>query len=636
MHFNIDGNQMDLLGLLKNSNELTFLVGAGCSYDSPSNLETGFSIMKSLLKLACMKSEFQSILQLINNGKLRFEMLIELFRNNIDPTMELFKYFSQPQKLNNQHYFLAEKIKNGNHLITVNFDNLIEIALMNSGISKKNIIPVIDKNDFLKYYNPRELAKENLFPVYKIHGSSKNIISNKSTLDSLIATIHALGKRKSRHTLFSVEPYKSFALKNLLEDRILIVIGYSGSDDFDIIPSLKKFTNIKAILWFNHIKEDNTHHISEVEIPGQNSQNKDPLDIILKDLKFNLKKIPIFRIDINFSSFLMKIKKPGRRNKLKHINYLPLWLKNKFRRIEYHKVIYFTYQIYVSVNFFRKSLDLAKILLLHSLKVKDIEINIYALAMLGIDYFSFGNIFKSIFYAKKTLRIMQEFKYSKPLKAMVISNLGIIYRKLGNIDKAKEFFQEALEISINLNDEENSATYMSNLADVLIDNKDFFEAKKLLKKALRIDRKLGNLDSMSYHLSNLAHLYSEQKMNSKAMELLNKSLYIEKGMRDSRGIIQRINNIGNVYYYQGDLIKARRWYRKALFLLIRNNYPEENYECYNNLGAIYLDLYDYNKALCYHQLALNQLRKIGRTDSVEFERLNNIIEDIKKNPFYVP
>jgi len=45
--------------------------------------------------------------------------------------------------------------------MTTNFDNLIEIALLESGVSKDDIIPVITKKDFKNFNNPEELIKEN-------------------------------------------------------------------------------------------------------------------------------------------------------------------------------------------------------------------------------------------------------------------------------------------------------------------------------------------------------------------------------------------------------------------------------------------------------------------------------------------
>jgi len=635
MLINIEGINHKLESLLIQNSNLSLLIGAGCSFDHPSNLETGFNIMKSIIRLSCIKTEVGNILNLIDEGKLRFEALIENFRNNIDSKLDIIGYFDQSKKPNNHHYLIAKILKNKNYVITVNFDNLIELALLKNDTPKEKIIPVINEFDFLKYYNPEKLTNNGFIPIYKIHGSYRNLISGENTLDSLITTIHALGQRKSKHTIFSIEPYKSFAFKKILENRILVVIGYSGSDDFDVIPTLKKIKNIKCILWVNHETESLTPKITEIKIEKKKSLRLNSLDRVLFELKIANKKLPIFKIDINVSKLVRLILNKRDKQK-KHTNFLGLWLKNKFKTIKLHQKIFFTYHIYVNLNNFQKSLELVKKLYSHSLQIKNIELGIKALSMLGIDYFNQGKVFKSKLYSNKALKVMEDFKFKKPLKAKVLNNLGFVYRKMGESDKAEELFKKALDLSIDLNDEESSASYMSNFSDILIEKRDFKAAKKYLRKAIRIDRRSGDLDSMSNHISNMAHLYTEQNMFPKAIDSLNKSLYIERGLKDSRGIIQRINNIGNVYYKKEDFSKARKWYRKAFYLLIRNNYPAEIYECYNNLGTVYLELYDINKAICFHQLALDQLKLIGRENSQEFARIKKLIDDLKNDPLYVP
>lgn len=44
-------------------------------------------------------------------------------------------------------------IKKGHFVMTTNFDFLIEYALLQSNIEKKDIIPVITKQDFENYNN---------------------------------------------------------------------------------------------------------------------------------------------------------------------------------------------------------------------------------------------------------------------------------------------------------------------------------------------------------------------------------------------------------------------------------------------------------------------------------------------------
>jgi len=73
--------------------KLTFLVGAGCSVGSPSNLPAGKTMMGALIKYTCAESEIDKLLGKVEleDGKklegLRFEQLIEIIRDRLDPEL---------------------------------------------------------------------------------------------------------------------------------------------------------------------------------------------------------------------------------------------------------------------------------------------------------------------------------------------------------------------------------------------------------------------------------------------------------------------------------------------------------------------------------------------------------------------
>ncbi|MGB5911239.1 MAG: SIR2 family protein, partial [Promethearchaeia archaeon] len=179
--------------LITSDAKLTFLVGAGCSVDPPSCLPTGEKMMKAIIEYTCAESEIQKIFDL---EELRFEQLIEIVRDRLDEDLKIIDYYGQCKIPNMQHFFLAEMMKNGHFVLTTNFDFLIEYALQETGVSKEQIVPVITRDDFEKSQDPYELFELGKNSLYKVHGSTKNIITDDSTRDSLIATIKAFGTNK--------------------------------------------------------------------------------------------------------------------------------------------------------------------------------------------------------------------------------------------------------------------------------------------------------------------------------------------------------------------------------------------------------------------------------------------------------
>lgn len=244
--------------------KLTFLVGAGCSVDSPSCLPAGRTMMEAIIDYTCAESEIEKIKKLEG---LRFEQLVEIVRDQLDKKLRIIDYYGQCDKPNLQHFFLAEMIKNGHFVMTTNFDFLIENALQNSGASNEQIVPVITREDFETFQDPDELFEQGKKTIYKVHGSTKNKITGEDTRNYLVATIQAFGSNKEGENVFQLESFKQPAFINLTKDRSLVVMGYSGSDDFDIVPTLKVL-NIPTIIWINFSKdiEIGNEEIREIDV----------------------------------------------------------------------------------------------------------------------------------------------------------------------------------------------------------------------------------------------------------------------------------------------------------------------------------------------------------------------------------
>lgn len=178
--------------------KLAFLVGAGCSIDPPSNLPDGRTMIEAIVKFACARSEIDKILKLKG---LRFEQLVEHFRDYVDEELQCIEYYGQCKTPNSQHVFLADMIMRGQFVMTTNFDFLIENALLAYGIPKKEIVPVITESDFMQFDDPRQLFKKGKKAVYKIHGSTENMITGENTKKSLVV----LEIEKYEHALSNLE-----------------------------------------------------------------------------------------------------------------------------------------------------------------------------------------------------------------------------------------------------------------------------------------------------------------------------------------------------------------------------------------------------------------------------------------------
>ena len=220
-----------------NRAQICYLVGAGISLAPPSGIPVAASFIEGLLQFL-FPEEYLSSLKALS--KMRFEELISIFQkcfNNLG-VIDYFTLFTKPNK---NHQFLGEEIKDGKIVFTTNFDELIEKEL-----------ETLDATYNLIIQSGQQIECSD-GTLLKLHGSRSNYISKEDTTDSIIATLEAIGgTNKDDSTSFQVEDWKQQLFFHLVNEKWLIVLGYSGSDDFDISPMLKKTTNMRGILWINH------------------------------------------------------------------------------------------------------------------------------------------------------------------------------------------------------------------------------------------------------------------------------------------------------------------------------------------------------------------------------------------------
>lgn len=126
-------------------------------------------------------------------------------------------------------------------IITTNFDLCFDIALRNKGICT-----IWDEQSWKE--NQHSLSITNK-AYWKIHGSA-----HPDALKSL-----AFDPEAERQ----MEPWKRDFLKNLVQDKTLVILGYSGSD-FDICPELASTVHPNRVVWLQRKKNDVTLNAKRV------------------------------------------------------------------------------------------------------------------------------------------------------------------------------------------------------------------------------------------------------------------------------------------------------------------------------------------------------------------------------------
>ncbi len=264
--------------------KVVFFVGTGISNDYPSNIPLADDVTNNVLYLLCyenaslqklvFKNEnptekdipdgiikiFQDIRKNIKGElgdgyykkygydkwekkeSIRMEVLLQFVWNVVKKeVLRILEPFNESVP-NKYHYFLAKALECGNDIITTNYDGLIENACQ-----EMNVIP---KGFYYSEETFGEWLKDKKSGcLFKIHGTLQDLDKNDKG-ESVIATLSEISSGLSEN--------KRKVLLGLLDKKIVIFMGYSFSDYFDISPVLKESIG-KEMIYYADYKPEMTN-----------------------------------------------------------------------------------------------------------------------------------------------------------------------------------------------------------------------------------------------------------------------------------------------------------------------------------------------------------------------------------------
>jgi len=160
-------------------------------------------------------------------------------------------------------------------------------------------------------------------------------------------------------------------------------------------------------------------------------------------------------------------------------------------------------------------------------------------------------------------------------EAVVLGNLGLIYKDKGELEKAEEMYLKSLEISETRGFLLLTANQYGNLGNVYLIQDELDKAEEMHKKAFKISEKLGLKEGMANDYGNLGIVYRSRGDLDKAEKMFNKILKIHEDLGHKEGIANDYYNLGLVYEQRGNIGKAREYWEKAVGLFKRIGMPRD-------------------------------------------------------------
>jgi CHAT domain-containing protein/tetratricopeptide (TPR) repeat protein len=193
-------------------------------------------------------------------------------------------------------------------------------------------------------------------------------------------------------------------------------------------------------------------------------------------------------------------------------------------------------------------------------------------------------------------------------QANALQSLGKLYKASGNLGKAIESYDRALQLRREMADRQGEASTLSDVAAAYRDLDAPEKALQPYEKSLQISAEVGNRRGEASALHNIGFVYFLMRRPDDALKFYGQALSIRQAENDLRGEALTLNGIAGVYKETGETQKAldslngvEQKFREV------GDYTNEAVAI-NNIGLIYDDwgqlqdaLNQYDRALSIHR-----------------------------------
>jgi CHAT domain-containing protein/lipopolysaccharide biosynthesis regulator YciM len=252
----------------------------------------------------------------------------------------------------------------------------------------------------------------------------------------------------------------------------------------------------------------------------------------------------------------------------------------------------------------------------------------------GAEQLQAGNYQAALDLLQQAYTAYQELKNGTGLIQTLLL-LGYTYAGFGETERARDIFQELLDIAIEAESQgleeqarqglqllENSASDDADLklteASRLLDQgiqkfqtSQFSAALQYWEQALALYREIGNRQGEAASLDNLGNTYLALGQYERAIAFHEQSLPITREIGDRQGEARSLNNLGNAYSSQGQYERAITFHEQSLEITQEIGARQFEAASLASLGLSYKDLGHYQQAIVFLEQALKIMQEIG-------------------------
>jgi tetratricopeptide (TPR) repeat protein len=228
---------------------------------------------------------------------------------------------------------------------------------------------------------------------------------------------------------------------------------------------------------------------------------------------------------------------------------------------------------------------------------------------LGVVYRALGQMKRAREYLERALG-MYEQEGDRVEESWSLHHLGRVYADIGNKEQARLYYEQALQICEEEGDRRGEAAALNSLGRVYGALGQKEREQHAYERALQINREVGDRRGEGTTLNNLGRVLDDLGQPEQARTAFEQALGIFREMGNLKGEGWTLNNLGKTCSTLGQQEQARTYLEQALLLRREVDHRGEG-RTLNNLGAVYAGLQQPERARASYGEALRINREMG-------------------------
>jgi CHAT domain-containing protein len=253
---------------------------------------------------------------------------------------------------------------------------------------------------------------------------------------------------------------------------------------------------------------------------------------------------------------------------------------------------------------------------------KQYRFEVAELNTLGSLYRQAGNMQKALDDCNQALQF-EKMGNSETGQAITQGIIGRIYSDMGQEQKALDLFAQTLTTWRQSGSQAGEALALTNMGRSYSNLAQEDKALEVLNQALPLWRQAANRNGEASALDMMGKVYADMSQGAKSLEALNQALVIWRETGERAGEALSLNNMGRAYSDLGQKAKTLESYNQALSIWKEIGNLQGQASSLDDLGRVYSDLGQKQTALDYFNQGLPAWRESGNRNGVALD-LNDI------------